>query len=174
MSRFALSLLLLGAMAPAAHAEGTRSLGVTVSPGAYAVTRVRSGVATGISGSIDWEYRAAGAWTSWGGHVASSTVFTEATPFRVRFGPPLKTVKPFVGLGASMLLPWATQDASSAASTSSLRMGGEVSAGVGVEVTPAVFLSGEGRYQNFSLVADPLSNARQELFSAYLGLGIRL
>lgn len=173
MSRLALSLLLLMAMAPTAQAEGKRSLGVTVSPlGAYAVTRMHDGgVLTGLSGGIDWDYRKDAAWTSMGGHVASSALFTEATPLRVRVGPRWGRLHPYIGAGMSLLL---AHDPSAQPRASVLRLGAEASAGASVRITPAVYMAAEGRYQNFSLQADPLSSARQELFSAYLGVGFRL
>lgn len=173
MHRLALSLLLLGAMAPTASAEGTRSLGVTVAPGAYAVTRLERGVATGLSGGIDWDYRSNDAWLSMGGHVASSARFSEATPLRLRIGPPGGRVQPFAGFGLSMLLPW-TPPGETAVVAPGLRVGAEVSAGVRMNVTGKVFVASEVRYQNFSLEADPMALARQELVSAYLGLGFGL
>lgn len=175
MSRFALSLLLLGVMAPAAQAEGkVRSLGVTVSPvGAFAVTRMAEGLSSGMSASFDWDYRKQGVWASMGGHVASSHLFTEATPVRVRVGLPTGTVRPWVGVGASMLFPWADGPGTPPGAPA-LRLGGELSAGMQVTLSHALFVAAEGRYQNFSLDADPLASARQELASAYLGLGFQL
>lgn len=175
MSRLALSLLLLGAMAPAAQAEGkARSLGVTVSPlGAFAVTRMSEGVTSGMSGSFDWDYRKRGVWASMGGHVASSALFTEATPVRVRIGVPDGAVRPWIGLGASMLFPWA-EGPGTPPGAPSLRLGGELSAGLQVDVSRALFVAAEGRYQNFSLESDPAASARQELASAYLGVGFQL
>lgn len=173
MRRFALSLLLLsGAMAPAARAEVTRSLGVTVSPlGAFAVSRMREGVVSGMSGGLDWDFQKDGVWISTGGHVASSVVFTEATPLRLRVGPTLGRFHPFVGVGMSLLLSY---ESVASAVAPSLRIGGELSAGGAWALSEWLFLSAEARYQNFSLLGDPLSSRRQELVSAYGGVGFRL
>lgn len=120
-------------MAPTAQAEGIRSLGVTVAPGALAVTRVRSGVATGLSGSIDWELRWRDRWWSFGGHLTSSGYFTDATTLRLRLGPQLGRARPFAGMGVSLLWPW-HPELQSAAGASALRIGGELCAGVGLEI----------------------------------------
>jgi hypothetical protein len=181
VSHLALSVLLAGALAPTAHAQhetragagNSRSLAVTFSPvGAWVATRVATGLTAGLGAGVDWEYHRPGAWTSMGGHVASSALFTEATPLRVRWGSPSESLRPFVGLGASILLPWL--DARGAGMEWVLRLGGEASAGVEVPLGESLLLVTEGRYQNFSAGADPLSPHRQEIVSAYLGVGCKL
>jgi hypothetical protein len=174
VSRLALSVFLVGALAPTpAAASDFRSLGVTLSPvGAWAATRVGAGLTAGLSAGVDWDYRREGAWTSMGGHVASSVIFSEATPVRVRWGLPDGPARPFVGVGASILLPWV--DARRARADASLRLGGEASGGVDLPLGSVWFLAAEGRYQNFSADTDPFSSQRQEIVSAYLGMGFRL
>ena len=174
MSRLALSVLLVAcALVPTAEAGDSKSLEVTISPvGAWAATRVGTGLSAGWSVGVDWDYRRTGAWTSMGGHIASSLAFTEATPLRVRWGGPGESVRPFVGIGPSILLQWIANQ--SAGTESALRLGGEASAGVDVALNHAIFLAAEARYQNFSASTDPLSPHRQELVSAYLGVGCKL
>ena len=174
MNRLALVSALLGALATPARADAPRSLGLAVSPvGVWAATRVGAGLTAGYSAGLEWDYRRDGDWASMGGHLASSAVFLEATPFRVRCGSLLEPVRPFVGVGASFLLPW-VNSSQPAPADASLRLGGEVSAGVEVAINRVVYLSGEGRYQNFSADADVFSVHRQEIVSCYLGVGFRL
>lgn len=147
---------------------------MAVSPvGLWAATRVGASLTAGYGAGLDWDYRREGDWASMGGHLASSRLFMEATPLRVRYGPVLEPFRPFVGLGASFLLPW-VDSSEGARADASLRLGGEVSAGVDVTLTRMVYLSGEGRYQNFSANTDVFSSHRQELVSGYLGVGFRL
>src|SRR5919197_2098643 len=109
--------------------------------GAWAATRVGTGLSAGLSVGIDWDYRRTGAWTSMGGHVASSLAFTEATPLRARWGGPSETVRPFVGIGPSILLQWIADQ--TGRTESALRLGGEASAGVDVALNPAIFPAAE-------------------------------
>ena len=174
MNRLALISALFGALAAPARAENARSFGLAVSPvGVWAATRVGTGLTAGYGAGLDWNYRREGDWASMGGHLASSAVFLEATPLRVRVGPVLEPFRPFVGVGASFLLPWGDSSQGPRADAS-LRLGGEVSAGVDVAINRVVYLSGEGRYQNFSASADPFYLHRQEIVSGYLGVGFRL
>ena len=175
VNRLAVVSALLTALAiPAAHAEGSRSLGLAVAPvGLWAATRVGAGLTAGYGAGLDWDYRREGEWASMGGHLASSAVFLEATPLRVRCGPVLEPFRPFVGLGASFLLPWVDSTVGARADAS-LRLGGEVSAGLDVTINRLLYVSGEGRYQNFSASADVFSAHRQEIISGYLGVGFRL
>lgn len=174
MSRLPIALVLVGALSPAAWADVSKGLGVTVSPvGVWAATRVATGLTAGYGAGVDWDYRREGAWTSMGGHLASSALFLEGTPVRVRVGPPLEVARPFVGLGVSFLLPW-VHSSEGARADAALRMGAEVSAGVDVPLGNVLYLAGEGRYQNFAASADVLSAHRQEIVSGYLGVGFRL
>ena len=173
VSRITLSVLFALVLTPSAEAGSAGSLGVTFSPiGAWAATRVGTGLTAGLSAGLDWDYHRRGAWTSMGGHIASSLAFTEATPLRVRWGAPGESLRPFIGIGASILLPWL--DSRGTGTEWVLRLGGEASAGVEVPLGTVLFLATEGRYQNFSAVADPLSSHRQEIVSAYLGVGCKL
>jgi hypothetical protein len=147
---------------------------VAVSPvGVWAATRVGASLTAGYSAGLDWDYRREGAWTSMGGHLASSALFVEGTPLRVRWGPVMEPIRPFVGVGTSFLLPW-VDSSEGARADAALRLGAEVSAGIDVQLNRFVYFAGEGRYQNFSASADPFSAQRQEIVSAYLGVGFRL
>ena len=174
MLRFAFLSAFLAALATPARAENPKSFGLAVSPvGVWAATRIRDGLTSGYSAGLDWDYRREGDWASMGGHLASSALFTEATPLRVRWGPVVEPFRPFVGVGTSFLLPW-VHSAEGARADAALRMGAEVSAGVDVRINRVVYLAGEGRYQNFSANADVFSAHRQEIVSGYLGVGFRL
>jgi hypothetical protein len=181
MNRFALSLSLMLVMAPLAQAEGTRSLGVTVAPvGGFVVSNAARplplngrGLAAGYSATLSWSFSKEDSRGSVGGHIASSALFTEATPISVRYTPfPNAPVHPFIGVGLSLMVPHpaaALDDGSSP-----LRLGGEVSGGVGFTLSKRIFLSAEGRYQNFSFTSDPTASRRIELTSAHLGVGFNL
>ena len=174
MTRFAFLPALLAALATPARADPPKSFGLAVSPvGVWAATRVGDGLTAGYSMGLDWDYRRQGDWLSMGGHLASSALFMEATPLRVRWGPAVEPVRPFVGVGTSFLLPW-VHSPEAARADAALRLGAEVSAGVDVTINRVVYLAGEGRYQNFSASADLFSAHRQEIVSGYLGVGFRL
>lgn len=180
MFRSALPLACCGLalFAAPALAESPRSLGVTVAPlGAYVLKGAEVGRSVGYTAGLGWAYRKTGAVLEVGGHLASGRHLTEVTPMAVRFVPLGDTrVRPFLGLGASLLVPHARPQpaAPDALGSRVLQVGVEFSGGVGVEVGRGFFLSGEARYQNFSAGGDPFSGDRQSLTSVFLGLGMRL
>jgi hypothetical protein len=55
-----------------------------------------------------------------------------------------------------------------------LRLGFETSAGVDVLVARGWFLCAQGRYQNYSVAPNPFGMEREQVGSAYLGVGFRL
>lgn len=176
MHRFALSLLLASlAMAPAAQAEGTRSLGVTVAPvGAFALGGGASSL-TGYSATLGWSFSRPGEWFSLGGHLATSARFTEATPVTVRITAlPGRRVRPFLGLGASLMIFHPGAEAPWGRSGDELRVGPVAAAGLGADLGRSFFLELEGRYFNYPYADSFLSNRRVQVTSAYLGLGVRL
>jgi hypothetical protein len=73
-----------------------------------------------------------------------------------------------------LVVPHMQSMAHSPRASSGLLVGAELSGGVGVELGQGFFLSTEARYQSFSTQGDPLSGDRQELGSAFLGLGLHL
>lgn len=167
---FLLPLLL----ATPAWARG-QSLGLSVAPlGAFLLTGSSKGRVAGYAAEVGWSYRREDALAEVAGHVASSQVLTTATPLVVRFTPFRdSTFRPYVGLGASLLVPH-TQAMTHAPTSSGLLVGAELSGGVGVELGRGFFLSTEARYQSFSTEGDPLSRERQELSSAFFGMGVHL
>lgn len=179
MNRAALSLsLLLLAMAPTAGAEGTRSLGVTVSPvGAFAIGpsfagHAAYGPSVGYTAGLSWAFQRPTDWAGLGGHVGSSALFTEATPVRVAVAPfPRAVVSPYVAVGLSLLV---AHPGTPAAMDASLRVGPEAAAGAGVSLSAATYLAAEGRLQSFSLGERPFSTERLTLATAFLGVGFRL
>lgn len=177
MSRFALSLSLLTmVMASTAQAEDTRSLGVTLSPvGAFVASNTAYGVAAGYSAAIGWEFYKAPASISVAGHVATSTILTDATPVSLRWTPRARTsVRPYVGVGPSLVVAHDLPDDPQREERSLLRLGAEVSAGVAADLTESFFAQLEGRYQTFSVNRFIFSPQRQDLISASVGIGFRL
>ncbi|NOK22696.1 hypothetical protein HMI50_37370, partial [Corallococcus carmarthensis] len=83
---------------------------------------------------------------------------------------------PFLGLGASLLVPHSRPQpvAPDALGSRVLQVGFELCGGVGLELGENLFLSAEARYQNFSARGNPFSGERQNLRSTFLGLGMRL
>ncbi|MCY1031099.1 hypothetical protein OV207_06495 [Corallococcus sp. BB11-1] len=161
-----------------APAEPPRSLGITVAPlGAYVLKGEEVGRTMGYSAGLGWAYRKAGAVLEVGGHLASSRHLTEVTPMSVRYVPLGDTrVRPFLGMGASLLVPHARPQpaAPDALGSRVLQVGLEFSGGVGLELGQDLFLSAEARYQNFAADGDPFSGDRQTLTSLFLGMGMRL
>jgi outer membrane protein W len=177
MSRSALSLsLTLLVMASTAFAEDTRSLGVTVSPvGAFVASNTAHGVVGGYSAAIGWEFYKAPATISAAGHIASSTILTDATPISLRWTPRAgQTVRPYVGVGPSFVIAHDLDEDPRASSRALLRLGGEVAAGVSIDLSDAAFAQFEGRYQSFSVTPYVFSPERQDLLSACIGIGFRL
>ena len=174
MNRAALSLSLLLVTAPTAYAEGTRSLGVTVSPvGVFAVGAAR-GLATGYSANVGWSYVRGDSRFSVGGHISSCLLFTEATPLSLRFTPaPLSRWQPYVGLGVSLVVPHPGQDGLGQ-SDAPMRLGAELAAGLHVALTDQLFLEGQGRVQAFPFGGSPMSSRQVQVGAAYLGLGFRI
>ncbi|MFZ5470263.1 MAG: hypothetical protein ACOZIN_12580 [Myxococcota bacterium] len=177
MRRFALSLsLAVWLMAPTAQAEGTRSLGVTVSPvGAFAMGGGTEPVA-GYSATLAWRFRSASSLASVGGHVASSLAFTEATPLSVQLMPFAdRAVQPYLGLGASLMVSHPGEYVHALRESGGvLRVGAQLAAGVGVRLGPKLDLNAEGRYFNYPFAAELFAARRIQVTSAYLGLGFRL
>jgi hypothetical protein len=161
-------------LASPARANG-QSLGLTVAPvGAFLLTGTPKGRLVGYSAGVGWSYRRPNAVAEVGGHVASSRLLTTATPVTVRLTPLRDArVRPYLGVGASLLVPHVETVARPPAS-SGLLVGAELSGGVGVELNQGFFLTTEARYQTFSAQGDPLSSERQELASAWLGVGLHL
>lgn len=175
MRRIALFLLLLPCLLTTPAWAGGQSLGLTVAPlGAFLLSGTAHGRVAGYAAEVGWSYRRQDALAEVAGHVASSRFATTATPMAVRFTP-LRDgiVRPYVGLGASLLVSHGLGMARSPRA-SGLLVGAELSGGVGVELGRGFFLSSEARYQSFSTEGDPLSGERQELGSAFLGLGLHL
>ncbi|WP_224365937.1 hypothetical protein [Hyalangium versicolor] len=171
-----LLLLVLSCLgASSAWAQG-QSLGLTVAPvGAFMLTGTPKGRLIGYAAEVGWVYRRADALAEVGGHVATSQLLTTATPLAVRFTPLRDSwVRPYLGLGASLLVPHVPSAVRPVTSPSSLLVGAEVSGGVGVELRQGFFLATEARYQSFSTGGDPLSGERQALGSAFVGLGLHL
>ncbi|WP_338869745.1 hypothetical protein [Myxococcus stipitatus] len=148
----------------------TRSLGVTVFPvGAYVLKDVEGRRGVGYSAGLAWSYRNEDSLLEVGGHVASNRQLTEATPMSLRLTPAgPRRVRPYLGLGLSLMV------AHDDAEARTLQMGAELCGGVTVELSRKLFVSGELRYQNFSATGSPFSGQRQELSSAFLGLGVHL
>ncbi|RKG78764.1 hypothetical protein D7W82_31810 [Corallococcus sp. CA049B] len=181
MFRSALSLACAGLalLATPALAEPARNLGITVAPlGAYVLQGDAEGAPTvGYSAGLGWAYRKPGAVLEVGGHLASSRHLTEVTPMSVRVVPLGDTrVRPFLGVGASMLVPHSRPQSVAPDTLGSrvLQLGFELCGGVGVELGENLFLSAEARYQNFSARGSPFSGERQSLRSTFLGLGMHL
>ncbi len=170
-----LVLLLLPFLMASPAWAGGQSLGLTVAPlGAFLLTRSSKGRVVGYAAEVGWSYRRADALAEVGGHVASSQVLTTATPMVVRFTPCRdSTIRPYVGLGASLLVPH-TRAMAHQPTSAGVLVGAELSGGVGVELGRGFFLSTEARYQSFSTEGDPLSGERQALGSAFFGLGVHL
>lgn len=164
-----------GVRAEVGGVEGVRRrLNVSLPVGAFAATAVQPNAPIfGTALAVDWDFAHEGSLYSLGGHVAQSGVFTEATPLRLRVGPRLGRVRPYLGLGASILLPLVRERADSA---TTLRLGAEASAGADLALGPRLYLASEARLQSFSVdrEAGIFSSERQEVLSAYLGLGVRL
>lgn len=177
MNRFALSLsLTFLVMASTAAAEDTRSLGVTVSPvGAFVASNTAHGVVGGYSAAVGWEFYKAPASISVAGHVATSTRFTDATPLSVRWTPRgTQTVRPYVGVGPSLVVAHDLDEDPAASTRALLRLGGEVAVGVSVDLWGAAFAQLEARYQSFSVTSYIFSANRQDLITGSLGIGVRL
>ncbi len=169
-------LLVLGALAPAgARAEGVeRRLNLGLPVGAFAATALQPNAPLyGTALAVDWDFAREGSLFSLGGHLAQSSVFTEATPLRVRVGPRLGLFRPWAGVGASLLLPLARAEEDAALP---LRLGGEVSAGAELALGRRFYVGAEARLQSFALDAEDgiFSSERQRVLSTYLGLGVRL
>ncbi|MHB8877998.1 MAG: hypothetical protein ACYC8T_30245 [Myxococcaceae bacterium] len=176
MNRVALSLSLLLVTAPAAGAEGNRSLGLTVSPvGVFAVGIGGSrGLSTGYSANLAWSFDRGHSPFSVGGHLASCLAFTEATPFSVRFTPtPTRRLQPYVGLGASLIVPHPGQDLLGT-NQAPIRLGGEFAAGLGLILTEELFLDAQARYQTFPFGGVAGQSRKLDVAAAYLCLGFRL
>jgi hypothetical protein len=180
MVRSVLALVCVGAalVAAPARAEPARSLGVTVAPlGAYVLEGRSVERTVGYSVGLGWAYRRAGEVVEVGGHLASGRFLTAVTPVAVRVVPLGDTrVRPFLGVGASLLMPHARPQpaAPDALGSRVLQVGVELSGGVDVELGHGFFVAGEVRYQNFSARGDPFTGDRQTLTSTYLGLGLHL
>ncbi|MDY7229264.1 hypothetical protein [Hyalangium rubrum] len=175
MRRLASLLLLLPWLMTSPAWASSQSLGVTVAPaGAFLLTRATEGHVAGYSAALGWSYRRADALVEVGGNITTSQVLTTATPMTVRFTP-LRDApfRPFLGLGASLLVPH-VRAVSGLATHPGLLVGAELSGGLGVELGGGFFFTSEARYQNFSAQGDPLSGERQEMLSAFLGLGLHL
>ncbi|RKH52279.1 hypothetical protein, partial [Corallococcus aberystwythensis] len=177
MFRSALPLACIGLvlLSAPALAEPARNLGITVAPlGAYVLQGSEEvGRTVGYSAGLGWAYRKPGAVLEVGGHLASSRHLTEVTPMAVRVVPLGDTrVRPFLGVGASLLVPHSRpQPAPDALGSRVLQVGFELCGGVGLELGENLFLSAEARYQNFSARGNPFSGERQHLRSTFLGLG---
>ncbi|WP_224241823.1 hypothetical protein [Hyalangium gracile] len=176
MRRLVLLVLLIPSLVTSPAWASSQSLGFTVAPvGAFLLTGTPKGRVAGYAAEVGWSYRHADALAEVGGHVASSQFLTTATPVAVRFTPLRdSTIRPFVGLGASLLVPHLQSVAYQAMASSNMLVGAELSGGVGVELGQGFFLSTEARYQSFSTQGDPLSGERQELGSAFVGVGFRM
>jgi opacity protein-like surface antigen len=174
VNRVALSLSLLLVTAPTALAEGNRSLGLTFSPVGVFAVGAAGGVATGYSANLAWNFERGLSRFSMGGHLASSAMFTEATPFSARFTPvPDSRWRPYVGLGVSLVLAHSGQNALGE-SAALLRFGGEAMVGVDVAVSGPFFLDLNVRYQAFPFGSGRLPSRQLEIAAAHLGLGVKL
>ena len=194
MRRRALSLFAVAMLrtASTAQAEDIRSLGVTVSPvggyvavfppspaplGRRALTSAAAPppvISNGYSAGVDWAFHNEHSWWFIGGHLSANALETEATVLSIRFCPlPDARVRPYLGAGASVLLPLSAL-AGASPDGGMLRVGPEVSAGWDLLLTEGWFLSAQGRYQDFPLDDNPFSGMRQKLLSAYLGVGVAL
>ncbi|QSQ18013.1 hypothetical protein [Myxococcus landrumensis] len=147
-----------------------RSLGVTVFPvGAYVLKDAEGERGVGYSAGLAWSYRRELSVLEVGGHVASNRQLTEATPMSLRLTPAgPRRVRPYLGLGLSLMMAHDEEVART------LQLGMELCGGVTVELSRKLFVSGELRYQNFSSNGSPFAGERQELSSAFLGLGVHL
>ncbi|MFB1482790.1 hypothetical protein [Corallococcus sp. RDP092CA] len=169
----------LALLAAPALAEPARNLGITVAPlGAYVLQgNAEAEHTVGYSAGLGWAYRKPGAVLEVGGHLASSRHLTEVTPMSVRVVPLGDTrVRPFLGVGASLLVPHSRPrpSAPDALGSRVLQVGFELCGGVGLELGDNLFLTAEARYQNFAARGDPFSGQRQSLRSTFLGLGLHL
>ena len=174
MTRLALSLSLLSmAMVPTAFAEGSRSLGVTVSPvGAFYILSAPPSASTGYSASVGWRMSPLGHGFALAGHATGSALFTEATPAAVRWTAfPEAPVRPFLGVGLSLLVAHPGSPLTTAAP---LRFGAEVSAGVEIPLGRSVFALAQGQFQSFSHGPEPFAARRLAVTSAHVGIGLSL